>query len=364
MTDFDALPSPVWARIDTEQLAQNIRLLERVTDRPVLASVKANAYGHGYEIAARAFLKGGASYLGVARLAEGILLRRAGIDAPILIIGPLLPEEMPLATEAHLEFFVWNKDHLAALHAGARVHLKVDTGLGRLGCLPEEACALAQKIAALNGVTFQCLATHFADADSTDTTCTQKQHQLFEEVRIALHDHNLRPPLIHAANSAATLYHAPTRYDLVRVGLAAYGVAPRSATSLPEGIRPALTWKTRLAAYKTLPAGHGVSYGGTYVTPTSQKIALLPVGYGDGYRRVNGNKVLISGQERAILGRVCMDMCVVDAEGLEEGADHEAVLLGNQGPCAITAHTLAQRWGTAPYEVLTGIAARVPRQTL
>jgi len=366
---FDQLPRDCWADIDTAQLAENMRLLIRATGVPALAVVKANGYGHGYENVARAFVKGGATYLGVANLAEGTVLRQAGIAAPILIICGMLPPEMKLATAAGLEFLVWRPDHVKALREfvspakPARVHLKINTGMGRLGCWPQEAPELAKELQAIKGVELIGLMTHFASAYNPSIPDTDKQIALFDQAIAALADAGIRPKIIHAANSSGALYHPKGRYDMVRFGISMYGVKG-DKTDLPAGVKPALSWRTRIVSTNILPKGHGVSYASEYVMPEEGRIGVLPVGYADGFRRVpkEVNTVLVNGEERKTLGRICMDQCVVDLRGVGDITGAEVVLLGKQGERELSARDLAKRWGTNAYDVFCGIAARVPRR--
>lgn len=354
-----------WLTINASQLSENIRLLSKQSGKPVMASMKANAYGHGLEVAAKAFLAGGAAGLAVARLEEADALRRAGIAAKILILGGLLPEGMKAAAQAGYEFFVWTPEHATTLReisspCAPKVHIKVDTGMGRLGCLPDEALNIAKALRQIPQVRLEGLATHFASADVNETTDTQEQIAAFDQVIAAMAAEGLRPNAIHAANSAGLLRFPHARYDMARAGIAAYGIEPGPGKTLPEGVRPALSWHARIVAEKTLPTRHGVSYGSTYRTSQPQKIAVVPVGYGDGFRRMlNVNTVLLDGQERKILGQVCMDQCMMDAEGVERDlVGAEIVLIGGSLP----AEELARRWNTIPYEVLTGLAARLPRK--
>ena len=355
--------------INAAQLSENMRLIQKLAGCDVLASVKANGYGHDYEIASRAFLKGGATYLGIARLEEGLLLRQRGFTTPILVIGGLLAEEMPHAAQAGLDFFVWRPEHIAALRnmgkqaQPVRVHIKVDTGMGRLGCLPSEALNVARALQSISGVEITGLATHLASADVMGVPDTAKQIAAFNGVIAALADIAVRPRLIHAANSAGTLFHPEAHFNMVRVGISAYGEPPDAGLSVPTGVKPALTWRARLVETKILPAGHGVGYGSQYKTTSPQRIGVVPVGYGDGYRRLLPvNTVLIDGQERKVLGRVCMDHCMVDLDGFGDITGAEVVLLGAQGDKTISATEIAQRWGTISYDVFTGIAARVARK--
>lgn len=368
---FDNLPRDCWVDIDTAQLSENLRRLIRAVEKPVLAVVKANGYGHGYINAAQAFLAGGAAYLGVANLAEGLVLRQAGIDAPVLVMCAMLPGEMKLAAAAGFEFLVWRQDHITALReiAGkvkpARVHLKINTGMGRLGCRPHEAVAIARELQTIPGVELTGLATHFASAYNPAIPDTDKQIEHFNETIAALAAAGIHPKIIHAANSSGALYYPKGRFDMVRFGISMYGV-PGELIELPEGVKPALSWHARITATSVLPKGHGVSYAGEYVMPEEGRIGVLPVGYVDGFQRVpkNVNTVLVEGVERKTLGRICMDQCMIDLNGLGDITGAEVVLIGRQKEAEISVRDVAKRWGTNAYDVYCDIAARVPRRAI
>lgn len=370
---FDVTPRDCWVDIDATQLSENVRRLSISTERPVLVAVKANAYGHGYEIAARAFVKGGARYLGVANYAEGLLLQKMGIDVPILVLGALLPEEMKLTAAAGLEFFVFRPDHIETLRQipktskPVRVHIKVDTGMGRLGCFPEEVEGIGAEIKKIPGVVLAGMGTHFATASKPGNDHTNSQIDKFDQAIASLAAIGLRPEIMHAANSSGALYHPRARYDMVRVGIVAYGVPPSSVVGpvIPEGVKTALTWRARVTSSKILPAKATVGYGCEYVMPRDARVGVLPVGYADGFNRVpkNVNSVLIDGQERKTLGRISMDQCAFDMDGLPDLTGAEVVLLGKQGDKEITVQQLAKRWGdTNTYGVYVGISPRVPRR--
>lgn len=366
---FDTLPRDCWLTIDQTQLAENIHRLQTIAGCPVLASVKANGYGHGYTNAARAFLAGGACYLGVANLAEALFLRHCGIPAKVLIMGGMLKDEMAEAARAGFEFFVWNNDHISVLREitglPVHVHIKVDTGAGRIGCLPQDAPGIAEALQSIAGVEITGLATHFASADDAQKPDTERQIAAFDRVIASLASLDIRPRIIHAANSAGALYFPQARYDMIRAGITAYGVPPNFGSPLPEGIKPALTWHARIIATKILPAGHGVGYCSDYKMPTKGRIGILPVGYADGFRRkLNANAVLVEGRECKVLGRVSMDQCAIDLDGLPDITGAEAILIGRQGDVEITANDIARRWDMISYEVLTGLSARIPRRTV
>ncbi len=379
-------PSACWVEVDLDAVRANAGHARRVAGVAVMAVVKADGYGHGAVRVARAALEGGATWLAVARAEEALALRAAGIDAPLLLLGYAPPAALGDLVAAGVSLTVWSVEQvaqLAAVRAGrtAGVHLKVDTGMSRLGTEPGAVVEVARAVraAAYGGgggphVVLDGVFTHFACADDPVGEVTAAQVARFEEALAALGAAGLRPPLVHAANSAATLLGLPAGpgraarplgYDLVRFGIALYGLQPGPDVPM-AGLRPALSWKSVLAQVKTVPAGSGVSYGHTYRTDHPQRIGTVPVGYADGWRRGAPNEVLVRGVRARVLGRVCMDQCMVDLDGVPDAAvGEEVVLIGAQtgpdGVRTITADDVAARWGTIGYEVVCGIGRRVPR---
>ena len=362
-------PHSTWLEIDLEAIRRNTARLRRVCRTGVMAVVKAWAYGHGGAMAARAALEGGAVWLGAARIEEGLELRRQGIVAPLLVLGFTAPERLAEALEAGLSLTAWRDDHLEAASAAAsasgrtaRLHLKVDTGMNRIGAPPTESLELVRRLQRLPGLTCEGVYTHFARADDPDRTPTQKQQALFAEVVRSLEASGLRPEWIHAANTAAALAYPEARWDLVRCGVGIYGMHPSTDVPLPDGFEPALQWKSHLTEVKVVPAGNGVSYGHVYVTRSDERIGTVPVGYADGFRRVDGNVVLVAGQRVPVVGRVCMDQCLVQLDTAPQARrGDEVVILGTQGAERIGADEIAHRWGTINYEVTCGITERVAR---
>jgi alanine racemase len=340
----------------------------------VLASLKADAYGHGALKVARTVLLNGASMLGVATVSEATPLREAGIMAPILVFGYVPHWQMREAVRLGLTITLYSSEAAQALSRAAqalqrtvKVHLKVDTGMGRLGIRAEEIeaiVALAREVRRLPGLELEGIFTHFAMADARDQSYTRKQLARFQSILQALEAEGLRPPLAHAANSAATLTVPEAHFDMVRPGIALYGLDPSPEVRLPPGFRPALSFKTQVAQVKLVPEGECIGYGCTYVTTRPTRIAVLPVGYADGFRRAprTWGSVLIHGREAPIVGRICMDQCMIDVTdipGVRVG--DEVVLIGRQGEAVLTAEQVAERLGTINYEVVSEILARVPR---
>jgi alanine racemase len=359
-----------WVEVDLGAISNNVQYIKEKTGAEVMAVVKANGYGHGALAVSRAAIEGGASWLAVARVEEALELRNAGIQAGILILGYTPPDRLEEIIQADVSMTIWNgnqHDLLAALvqrqNKKPKVHLKVDTGMSRLGIALDDALDFVAEIHEAGQVQLEGLYTHFACADDKDQEVTDHQLAAFNGVLESLRAEDLLPPLIHAANSSATLRRNDAHFDVVRIGLAAYGLAPSPFVELPGTIRPALSWHATLAQVKILPEGKGVSYGHAYRTSRQERIGTIPVGYADGYRRIEGNQVLIRGQFAAVVGRVTMDQVMVNLDGIPDAqVGDEVVLIGTQDDHRIDAADLAELWGTIPYEVLCGICARVPRE--
>ncbi|MBN1138886.1 MAG: alanine racemase [Anaerolineae bacterium] len=363
---------PTWVEVDLEAIAHNVRrIVEMVGPKVlVLAVLKADGYGHGAIRVARTALNNGARYLGVASINEGTALRRAGITAPILVLGYTPAWQARELVLHSLSATVFNLDIARALSRAAAdlngrvpTHIKVDTGMGRLGLLPDEVLPFVLELQRLPNLALEGIFTHFSVADS-DPDYTRWQLNRFQQVVEALAKAGIRPPLAHAANSAAVLALPESHLDMVRPGIALYGLHPSPEVRCPPDFRPALRFKTQVAQVKTLPPGSYVSYGNTYQTSGEQRIAVIPVGYADGFRRAprHWGEVLVRGHRAPIVGRVSMDQTMIDVTaipGVRQG--DEAVLIGEQGNEQITAEEVAERLGTINYEVVSEILARVPR---
>lgn len=354
-----------WLEIDLEAIRRNSRRLRETCGTALMAVVKAGGYGHGGAAAARASLRGGAGWLGTARVDEALDLRRQGIEAPILVLGSTPPERLAQAREAGLRLTVWSAEHLeAAASAGGeiRVHVKVDTGMNRIGLRPEAVVDFLRAASSIAGLTVEGAYTHFARADEPEVPTTREQQARFAGAMAALEAAGLRPPLVHACNTAGALSFPEARWDLIRSGVGIYGLDPSAQVRLPDEFEPALQWKTVVTQVKTVPAGEGVSYGHAYLTRSDERLATLAVGYADGFRRIDGNEVLLGGRRAPVVGRVCMDQCLVrlDRDHPARPGD-EAVLLGRQGEERISAEDIAERWATINYEVTCGITERVVR---
>ncbi len=363
-----------WAEIDLEAIAFNVRQFRRYIGAQVevIAVVKGNAYGHGAARVAQAALEAGATRLAVHRDLEGVELRRAGIEAPVLIMGYTPPDGVDIVVEHRLTPSLITLEFAQALSGRAvaggvsvPVHVKVDTGMSRYGLLPDEVIDFLRALHGMPGIIVEGLFTHFATADALDQTYVRQQLAQFQQVLTAASQAGLRPPLVHACNSAATMKLTEAHFNAVRTGIAMYGMQPSSEWPPVFEIKPALTLKSLVSRVRDLPAGVGISYGRTYVTMQPIRAALVPVGYGDGYHRILSNKgqVLIHGLRAPILGRVCMDQFVVDAShipGVQQ--DDEVVLVGRQGEAEIPAEEVAAWAGTINYEVTTSLLSRVIRE--
>jgi alanine racemase len=349
-------PSRTWAEVDLGAIRHNVRTLKRrAADARLMAVVKADAYGHGAVPVSRAALEAGAGSLAVVTIEEGAELRRAGIDAPILVFTDLLPDELALAREYRLQVTahsILSAKRIAA-HPGLETHLKINTGMNRWGVEPDEA-GEARKIL---GSQLVGVYTHLASADS-DKETTSRQLAVFDAVLAA---RDFGGVLVHAANSAGTLWHSSSRYDCVRPGIALYGLHPAGDEGDPadEDLRPALSLKSYVAGVRRLAPGEGVSYGLTFRAEAPMFAATVPVGYAEGYRRILSNRAsaLVRGERRPLLGRVTMDAC---AFGVDDGVEvgDEVVLVGEQGGESVRAEEVARWSDTINYEVTTGIDAR------
>lgn len=353
-------------RVDLDAVRHNVRTL-LPGSAALMAVVKANGYGHGSVPVATAALEAGATWLGVALVEEGIALREGGIAAPILVLSEFPAGSERDALAATLTPTLCTADGLARLRAAASgslaVHVKVDTGMHRIGVWPPEAAAAFVGEVVGSGLTLEGLWTHLARAEEDNPTTDTQLAQFIKvvhEVKAAGHV----PSLIHSANSAATIRFPASHFDLVRPGIAVYGVQP--APGIGEDLRPALSWLSTVSMAKRLPAGERLSYGHRYELSKDSWIATVPVGYADGYPRAASclADVLIAGRRCRVAGSVTMDQLMVDCGEHEPRPGEPVVLLGDQGEARITAEELAGHAGTIAYEVLARIGERVPREYL
>ncbi|MBY6275137.1 alanine racemase [Symbiobacterium thermophilum] len=369
--DLDGM-RPTWAEVDLNAVRANIRALKRISKAPrLMAVVKANGYGHGAVPVATAAIEAGADWLGVASVEEGVTLRRHGIFAPILVLGYVSPGQAEAVLTEGLRVALFDGELGQALNREgrrlgrrARVHLKVDTGMGRIGLQPAEVGRLGRELARLDHVEVEGVFTHLATADEPGNPYTRLQLERYEAALAELAAAGVRPAIRHAANSAGLMLHPEAHYDMVRSGIAVVGLPPAPGVAWPVKLAPALTWKTRVGLVKWLEAGHSISYGCTYTTARREQIATLPVGYADGYPRRLSNRaqVLIRGRRCPVVGVVTMDQMMVRVpDDLPVRVGDEVVLIGRQGGEEITATELAGLADTISYEIVCGISRRVPR---
>lgn len=358
--------------IDLGAIAHNTRLLTRLAAPAELcAVVKADGYGHGSVAVSEAALEAGASWLGVALVEEGAVLRKAGLDAPILLLSQPRHGDIDAAIRYDLRLTLYTRDGVAAAAEAARshgrvarVHLKVNSGMNRVGAAPEDILALAGDIATGADLELEGVWTHCAVADDPTNAFTETQLDCFDAVVSELESAGIRPPVRHAANSAATIDRVRARYDLVRTGIALYGIAPSPALAGQVDLRPALSLKAEVSYVKRVRAGERVSYGLHHEFARDTTVATVPIGYADGVpRRLAkvGGEVLVHGGRRPIVGVVTMDQLMVDCGDDEVRAGDEVVLLGCQDGDCISAQDWASALDTIPYEIVCGIGPRVPR---
>jgi alanine racemase len=358
------------AQIDLEAVRHNVRSL-RPAEAEVMAVVKANGYGHGAVPVAGAALEAGATWLGVALVEEGLELRAAGVDAPVLVLTEFPPGSERDALAAGLTPAVYTERGLAALAAAASgaarrvgVHVKLDTGMHRVGLAPERAEEFVGRVLEA-GLGFDGLWTHFAKAEEPEDPFVQHQLEWFEATLAALAASGLPAPRYrHVANSAAIIASPQAHLNLVRLGVSLYGLAPGPKLAGRAELRPAMRWRSEVAMAKRVAAGEAVSYGLRYRLERDATIATIPVGYADGYLRGLSSRacVLIRGRRYPVAGTVCMDQIMLDCGDDPVDAGDEVVLLGRQGEEEISADELAGWLGTINYEVVCGVGARVPRE--
>lgn len=368
-------PPPTSASVDLTALAQNVAHVRRLAPRAdVLAVVKANAYGHGAIEITRALQHLAVRRFGVATVDEGVALRQAGIRDAIVVLGATIPAQFQDLAAHRLTPVLYRADLIQAFAEAVEpgtapypVHIKVETGMGRLGVLPHELPEVLSRAELRITLRLEGLMTHLADADNRDTEQTEEQLKRFQEVVNHTQERGLAIPLIHVANSAGIINYPASLYSLVRPGIMLYGYHTLPNDSTAPELHPILTWKTTIAHVHTIPPGGSVSYNRTFIASRQTRVAVLPVGYADGYNRLLSNRgqVLIGGRRVPVIGRVCMDMTMIDVtdvKGVHVGDD--AILIGQQGSERITAADVAAWQQTIPYEVLCAIGSRVPRRYL
>jgi alanine racemase len=366
--------SPTCASVDLSALAYNLTQFRRILSPgcDVMAVVKANAYGHGAVETTKALIRQGVSRVAVVSIEEGITLRQAGINAPIVVLGPLFHEQITDLFAHQLTPVVSDSSVLPALAQAAAslptpypIHIKVETGMGRLGLTQDELASVIGSKGFPRSLQLEGLMTHLADTDGPFMDATQQQLALFNEVVTVVKAGGFSVPLIHAANSGGAVRFPQAHYSLVRPGIMLYGYHTLPKSVAAPDLKPVLSLRTCIAQLRTIQPGRTVSYNGTFTATRPTRIAILPIGYADGLNRrlSNRGRVLIRGQRAPIVGLVCMDMVMVDVTHISgAAAGDEAVLIGRQGQEQITADDMATWAETIPYEVLCSIGPRVPRQ--
>jgi alanine racemase len=363
---------PTLVEVDLTRLADNFKAIrQHVTPARVMPILKANAYGHGLLRVAQLMESLGADYLGVAVLEEGILLRENGIKSPILVLGGILGNQVPGFLKHDLTITASSIDKLyqvneiaAQMGIKAKVHLKIDTGMERIGVHYYSAQQFLEAALKCRSIFVEGIYSHFANADHADLSDARQQLERFQEVLAFFDDHSLPPPpLRHMANSPAILQLPEAHFDIVRPGILLYGVYPSFEIPHNVVVRPALSWKSRVVYFKVILPGHPVGYGSTWQTDHMVRAVTVPVGYGDGYFRSMSSKaqVVLRGKKYPVVGRISMDQIVINIEWDSAYNDDEVILIGEAEGQSITCEDLAGWAGTIPYEILTNINTRVPR---
>jgi len=360
---------PTWAEVNLKSLAFNLNQVKKVLSAKtmILATIKADGYGHGLIPVARKLAASKVDYFGVASIDEGIKLRAAGIKIPVLILGLFFKDDIAPLFDYELTPTICSYDLALELdRRGQRlaqrikVHIKVDTGMGRIGLTEQEALKLIRRIHRLKFIEIEGIFTHFALAD-INQKFTADQINSFSRLILQLETEGIHIPLAHAANSMGVLAYRQSHFNMVRPGLVLYGLYPRPGLKI--NLKPVLSLKTKVMYVKKVPKGCGISYGHSYITKKKTTIITLPIGYGDGYPRNLSNigPILVKGKRFKISGRVCMDQIMVDVGNLKVRLGDEAVLIGTQAKDRISAEELARYCNTIPYEIVCGLGSRIPR---
>ena len=364
---------PTWAEVDLRAIKFNFRQIKKMVGQKVktMAVVKANAYGHGIVEVSRTLSREGVDYLGVASVDEALNLRAKSVKDPVLVLGSVLPHEVNIALRNNITLTLSNNELFKVVNEEARnrsirakVHVKVDTGMGRIGVWHQDAIPFIKRIFASRYIEVEGLYTHFSVA-ARDKLFTLSQIESFENLIRELESRDINIPFKHAANSIATVNFRRSHLNLIRPGLIIYGMYPKRGFERLIKLKPAMSLKTRIVFLKKTPPGRSISYGRTYITQKYTKVATLPIGYADGYGRILSNKaqVLIRSERASVIGKVTMDQTMIDVghiKGVKIG--DEVVLIGRQGRERIKVERLARLSGTIPYEIVCSITDRVPRR--
>ncbi len=362
---------PSLIEVDLNTLKHNLILIrEHIDNRPVMAVLKSNAYGHGLVRVAHLYEQLGVNSIGVALPEEGIILRKSGILLPILVFGGILKEQIPELMEWNLEFFIPSKELLKytenfckAQNMFAKIHLKIDTGMGRIGAIAENSKDFIALALDSDHINIKGVCSHFACADDPEDPYTLEQIDRFLEAVSTFDKLGAGTPLRHIANSGGVLYFPESHLDIVRPGIILFGVYPESACPRILELKPALTLKSKVSFHKSIPSKFSISYGATWTSENSAEISTIPLGYGDGYPRCLSNRgeVLINGKRRPIVGRVCMDQFMVNCEYENQKTGEEVIIIGKQDDQCITVEEISKWANTIPYEILTNLNDRLPR---
>jgi len=369
------LVRPAWAEINLDNLANNMKEIRRLTDEKaqITAVIKADGYGHGAKYIAQTLLENGADRFAVAVLDEALELRNYGITVPILVLGYTQPERAKAIVENNIEQAVYSYELAKALSDEAveqnkevKIHIKVDTGMGRIGFRCEEsAIEYIKKIHELPNLTIEGMFTHFAIADEKDKTFTEEQFSKFMWIANRLEEEGIKISLKHCGNSATIIDLPKMHLDMVRAGIILYGLAPSQDVELEKiNLKQVMSLKVRITHVKEINPGESVSYGRKFIASRKSKIASLPIGYADGYTRMLSGKAeaLVNGIKVPVVGRICMDQCMIDVTGIEDvKVGDEVVLFGEQNGSFISIDEIAEKLGTINYEVVCMIGKRVPR---
>lgn len=363
---------PTWAEIDTDAVIHNLECLREIVDESVeiMPVVKANAYGHGLVEMSRVLGEGGIRYLGVATVDEALKLRGAGVEGSILVLGAVLDEEAKVSVRNNITLTLCDRrllNVLAGIAKGGnecpKVHIKVDTGMGRIGVWHEEAVEFAKDVNAAEGVMIEGIYTHFSSA-ARDNMVTRMQIEAFEDVLAGVEAEGIDIRYRHAANSIGVVDWKKSHFNLVRPGILLFGVYPKENFRKKFKLQPVMGLKTRIVHLKDTPQGRSISYGRTYITQKDTRIATIPIGYADGYGRILSNKAeaLVKGQFVRVVGMVTMDQTMLEVGHIQDvQVGDEVVLIGRQGDAEIPIEKIAKLAGTIPYEILSSVTDRVPR---
>lgn len=358
-----------WIEVNLAAISRNIHRLQVITGKPVMPVVKANAYGHGLVEVSRAAIDAGVLRLCVARIEEALVIREAGLQIPVLVMGYVMPSLVPEAIAKRISLMVNSLQLAEEFNLAGKgceqplpVHVKIDSGMHRLGLLPDEVEPFARGIKAFSHLAVEGVFTHFPNADDLSEPSTNGHIAAFSQSVDQLRSLGIRPEVVHAANSAASIYFPKARFDAVRPGIAIYGLNPDFGAPLSEDFEAALSWKGKITSIKEITAGEGIGYNYRYFTKKKERIGVASVGYADGLRRRLGNVALLHGQRINQVGGMCMDQSLWQLDEIPDAkVGDEIIFVGKQGEEQLRAEEIGKLWGSNNYDVVCGLAARVPR---